>query len=129
MILFYTHLRLICTSFNPKEVLTGPKDAVRALPHPKFSEVLQCQQMKVSAQFQSTDFCKARGTHQLIAAHLKLQEHLTTTQHPLTTLQIPHSGPCYTTLSSGQSPVGFPEQPCAPVLILVQLQNTNQPFC
>lgn len=62
---------------------------------------------------QSADLCKARGTHQLTAGHLQLQEHLKATQHPLTTLQTPHSGPRYTTLSSGQSPVGFSEQPHA----------------
>lgn len=74
----------------------------------------------------SADLCKARWTHQLIAAHLRLQEHLEATHHPLTTLQIPHSGSCYTTLNSGQSPVGSPEQPR---VHLAQLQTTNQPFC
>lgn len=80
----------------------------------------------VSFSPRSADLCKARGTHQLTAAHLQLQEHLKATQHPLTTPQKPHSGPCYTTLSSGQSPVGFSEQPHANP---DQLQNTHQPFC
>lgn len=112
MILCYTDLRLICTFFNPNEVLTGPKAAVKALPH---SKVLRGAAMSTYVSFspRSADLCKARGTHQLTAAHLQLQEHLKAIQHPLTTPQKPHSGPCYTTLSSGQSPVGFSEQPHA----------------